>query len=52
MTSSTVERELLRQEFGIEGACYLIKPLDATKLLGSLRSFNHLKRVAQELSRL
>jgi len=51
MTSSIVERELLRQEFGIEGPSYLVKPLDADKLLASLRSFDHLKRVAQELSR-
>jgi CheY-like chemotaxis protein len=52
MTSSIVERELLRQEFGIEGACYLIKPLDAAKLIGALKCFRHLKPVAQELSRL
>ncbi len=51
MTSSTAERELLRGEFGIEGPCYMIKPLEADKLLSCLRSFDHLKRAAQELSR-
>jgi CheY-like chemotaxis protein len=51
MTSSTIERELLREEFGIQGPGYLIKPMDADKLLQSLRTFDHLKRAAQEMSR-
>jgi two-component system, chemotaxis family, response regulator Rcp1 len=50
LTSSEAERDLFRKEFGIEGAKYLIKPVSPEALLACLRSYDHLRPIAEALS--
>jgi CheY-like chemotaxis protein len=50
LTSSSAEREIFRQEFGIEGSAYLIKPVSRGSLLACLKSFDKLRPIAEQLA--
>ena len=50
LTSSTAERDLFAEEFGIHGVRYLIKPVTRESLLKCFRCYDHLRPIAEELA--
>jgi CheY-like chemotaxis protein len=50
LTSSEAEREIFKEEYGIEGLQYMVKPVSAEKLLNCFRCYAHLRPIADELS--
>lgn len=51
VTSSSLERAFLQRQFGLKGHAYIIKPVDREKLLGCFKCYEHLKPIAEQISR-
>ncbi|MGH9558101.1 MAG: response regulator [Bryobacteraceae bacterium] len=52
VTGSPLEREQLKEQFGIRRIAYLVKPVDRDRLLNCFRAYAHLRPVAEELARI
>ncbi|SRR6266487_2537891 len=49
LTSSSLERNMIVQRFGLNVQCYILKPIDEHKLLEAFDCFEHLKSLASRL---
>jgi chemotaxis family two-component system response regulator Rcp1 len=51
ITGTALERDRLKTMFGIRRIAYLVKPVDRERILNCFRCYDHLRPLADELSR-